>query len=110
MMPDNVFKVNVTIFLFNVEKAWIVDLNEARRYETTNSFGRSESLQLDPIIYNGADTRCDDSDYSDIATTWLVPGSPTVVDIDVKVDTKNLFEKGMFKFLIQYSVKTLIYR
>ena len=109
-MPDNVFKVNVTIFLFNVEKAWIVDLNEARRYETTNSFGRSESLQLDPIIYNGADTRCDDSDYSDIATTWLVPGSPTVVDIDVKVDTKNLFEKGMFKFLIQYSVKTLIYR
>ena len=29
-----------------------------------------------------------------------------VIDIDVKVEPKNLLEEGMFSFVIQYSVKT----
>ena len=62
MVVGNAFKVNVTIFQSNIEKAWIVDLNEADRYETTLLFGRSESLHLDSMIYNGIDKRCDDSD------------------------------------------------
>ena len=105
-MVGNAFKVNVTIFQSNIEKAWIVDLNEADRYEITLFFGRSESLHLDPIIYNGIDKRCDDSDDSDIVITRVVPGSPVVIDIDVKVDLKNLSEEGMFNFLILYLVKT----
>ena len=106
MVVGNAFKVNVTIFQSNIEKAWIVDLKEADRYETTLFFGRSESLHLDPIIYNGIDKRCDDSDDSDIVITRVVPGSPMVIDIDVKVELKNLSEEGMFNFLIQYLVKT----
>ena len=84
-------------------------MKEADRYETTLFFGRSESLHLDPIIYNGIDKRCDDSDDSDIVITRVVPGSPMVIDIDVKVEPKNLSEEGMFNFLIQYLVKTQIY-
>ena len=84
----------------------MVDLNEADRYETTLFLGRSESLHLDPIIYNGIDKRCDDSDDLDILITRVVPGSPMVIDIDVKVEPKNLLEDGMFNFLFQYLVKT----
>ena len=69
-------------------------------------FGRWESLHLDPIIYNGIDKRCDDSDDSDIAITRVVPGSPMVIDEDVKDEPKNLLKEGMFNFLIQYLVKT----
>ena len=54
---------------------------------------------------NEINKRCDDSDDSDIIT-WVVPGSPTVTDIDVKFEPKYLSEEGMFNFLIQYSVKT----
>ena len=81
-------------------------MNEADIYETTLFLGRSESLHLDPIIYNGIDKRCDDSDDSDIVITRVVPGSPMVIDIDVKVKPKNLSKEGMFNFLIQYLVKT----
>ena len=35
MVLGNAFKVNVTIVQFNIEKAWVVDLLEAGRYETT---------------------------------------------------------------------------
>lgn len=38
-----------------IEKAWILDLNKAGRYETTLFIWRSESLNLEPIIYNGND-------------------------------------------------------
>ena len=81
-------------------------MNEAGRYETTLFFGRSEFLHLDPIIYNGINKRCDDSDDSDIVITRVEPGSPMVFDIDVKGEPKNILEEGMFTFLIQYLVKT----
>ena len=106
MVLGNAFKVNVTIFQSNIEKAWIANLNEVDRYKTTLFFGRSESLHLDSIICNGIDKRGDDSDDSDIVITRAVPGSPMVIDIDVKVELKNLLEVGMFNFLIQYLVKT----
>ena len=89
MVLGNTFKINVTIFQSNIEKAWIVDLNEAGRYETTLFFGRSESLHLDQIIYKGVNKRCGDSDDSDIVITRLVPGSPTVIDKDVTVEPKG---------------------
>ena len=66
MVLGNAFKINVTIAQCNIEKAWVVDLIEASRYETTLFFVRSESLHLDQIIYNGIDKRYDDSDGSDI--------------------------------------------
>ena len=106
MVLGNAFKVNVTIFQSNIEKVWIADLNEDDRYETTPFFGRSESLHLDPIIYNEIDKRCDDSDDSDIVIIRVVPDSPMVIDINVKVEPKNLSEEGMFNFLFQYLVKT----
>lgn len=56
--------------------------------------------------YNGIDKRCDNSDNSDIVITLVVPGSPMVINMDVKVEPKSLPEEGMFNFLIQYSVKT----
>ena len=77
-------------------------MNEADRYETTLFFGRSESLHLDPIIYNAIDKRYDDSDESDIVITRVVSGSPMVIDIDVKAEPKNLSEERVFNFLIQY--------
>ena len=88
MVLGNAFKVNITIFLSDIEKAQIVDLNEADIYETTLFLGRSESLHLDPIIYNGIDKRCDDSDDSDTVITRVVSGSPMVIDVDVKVEPK----------------------
>ena len=46
MVLGNALKVNVTIIKSNMAKAWIVDLNETARYETTLFLGRSESLNL----------------------------------------------------------------
>ena len=67
----------------NITKAWIVDLNEAARYETTLFLGRSESLHLHQIIYNGINKRCADSDDSDIFITQVVPGSPKIFWVKV---------------------------
>ena len=90
-----------------IEKAWILDLNEAGRYETIFFVWRSEFLNLE-----GANNiqwerlRCNDSDDLDVFTKRVVPGSLTVIDMDVKVKCKNLLGEDMFSFVIQYSVKT----
>ena len=76
--------------------------NNNGRYETTIFFWRSEYLHLDPIICNGMDKTCDGSDDSDIVITPVVTGTPAVIDIDVKVEPKNLSEKGMFIFFIHF--------
>lgn len=48
------------------------------------------------------DKTCDGSDDSDIVVTPVVTGTPAVIDIDVKVEPKNLSEKGMFIFFIHF--------
>ena len=50
--------------------------------------------------------RCDNSNDLDVFTKRVVPGSPTVIDMDVKVKRKNLSREGIFNFVLQFSVKT----